>query len=71
MIKSGKQEDILTVREFEVLKLIAKGFRTKEISLILKISHYTVDTYRKSIPHKLNVKNCTEAVYQATKLQLI
>lgn len=71
MVKSEIQKDFLTIREFEILKLIAKGYTTKEISSMLKISHHTVETYRKSIQIKLNVKNCTEAVYKVTKLQLI
>jgi DNA-binding CsgD family transcriptional regulator len=71
MVKSEKQKNILTVREFEILKLIAKGYTTLEIAYMLLISHHTVESYRKSIQSKLNVKNCTEAVYKATKLGLI
>jgi two-component system, NarL family, response regulator NreC len=69
--ESEKPEDILTIREFEILKLIAKGFISKEISLMINLSYFTINTYRKSIQHKLNVKNCAEAVYKATKLKLI
>jgi len=71
MVEKKKQFDILTERECLVLKLIAKGYATKEISSMLNISHYTVDYYRKTIQRKLDVKNCTEAVYKATKLNLI
>jgi len=71
MVEKKKQSDILTKLEFLVLKLISKGYTTKEISSMLNISHYTIDTYRKNIQRKLDVKNCTEAVYKATKLNLI
>jgi DNA-binding CsgD family transcriptional regulator len=70
MVESKKELYDLTEREITVLKLISKGYTTKEISSMLNISHYTVDTYRKSIQNKLDVKNCTEAVYKATKLNL-
>jgi len=71
MVKNKKYAGILTKRESAVLKLIAKGYITKEIASMLNISHYTVDTYKKNIQRKLDVKNCTEAVYKATKFNLI
>ena len=44
MVESEQEMNILTIRELEVLKLIAKGYCTKEISVLLKISHFTVET---------------------------
>jgi DNA-binding CsgD family transcriptional regulator len=71
MVESIKQDVILTERELIVLKLIAEGYSTKRISSILKISFNTVETHRKNILIKLHVKNCTEAVYRVTKLDII
>lgn len=71
MVKSEQEKHILTARELEILRLIAKGYNSKEVALILNLSHFTINTYRKSIQHKLNVKNCAEAVYEASKLKLI
>ena len=50
-------EDKLTVREIEVLKLIGEGFSVKEISDKLNLSINTINTYRKRIMKKLNLKD--------------
>ncbi|MFN4111036.1 MAG: response regulator, partial [Ignavibacteria bacterium] len=42
----------LSDREFQVLKLVAKGLRTKEIANYLKISDKTVTTYRTRVLQK-------------------
>jgi len=47
----------LTDRETEVLKLISQEYSSPEIAQILNISQSTVDTYRKSLLKKTNVKN--------------
>lgn len=47
----------LTERELEVLKLIAKEYNTPEMAEQLLLSPSTIDTYRKSLLKKLNVKN--------------
>jgi DNA-binding NarL/FixJ family response regulator len=48
---------ILSKREKEILKLIAEGLTNLEISRQLFISIDTVDTHRKNLYTKLNVKN--------------
>ncbi len=48
---------VLSKREKEILKLIAEGFTNLEISKKLFISIDTVDTHRKNLHTKLNVKN--------------
>ncbi len=52
----------LTPREEEILKLLAKGYVTKEISDELGISYYTTQTHLKNIYEKLHVRSRTEAV---------
>lgn len=47
----------LTSREKEVLHLIAEEHTSKEIAGTLHISPYTVDTYRKTLIEKLQVKS--------------
>jgi len=51
----------ITLRECEVIDLISKGFRTKKISDLLSISHYTVKDHLKSIYARLHVTNRAEA----------
>lgn len=46
----------LTVREKEILKLVAKGFSSKDIAKQLFISYHTVITHRKNICNKLGIK---------------
>lgn len=48
---------ILTRREKEILALIADGLTNAEMSEKLFVSHWTVDSHRKSIMTKLNTKN--------------
>jgi DNA-binding NarL/FixJ family response regulator len=48
---------ILTRREKEILSLIADGLTNAEMSEKLFVSHWTVDSHRKSIMTKLNTKN--------------
>lgn len=52
----------LSDREFQVMKLIAKGLRTKEIANYLKISDKTVTTYRMRILDKLGLSSNSEIV---------
>lgn len=46
----------LTMREIEVLSLVARGFINKEIADKLHISLTTVITHRKNITEKLGIK---------------
>ena len=52
----------LTPREEEILQLLAKGLRSKEISRDLEISIETVNSHLKHIYEKLHVRTRTEAV---------
>lgn len=52
----------LSDREFQVLKLIAKGMRTKEIANYLKISEKTVTTYRMRVLQKLGLSSNSDLV---------
>jgi two-component system NarL family response regulator len=52
----------LTAREIEVLRLIARGLRNKEIAADLRISEETAQGHVKSIFSKLSVHDRTEAV---------
>lgn len=50
----------LTPREREILRLIAEGNTTKEISAILNLKFKTVDTHRQQIMKKLEIHNVVE-----------
>ncbi len=59
---SMKEDNPLTDREEEVLKLVAVGKTSKEISVELYLSPGTVRNYMSEIINKLEVKNRMEAV---------
>ena len=62
---------ILTARESEVLRLVAKGMRNKEIAAHLRISDETAQGHVKSILAKLRVQDRTEAVTVAIRRGII
>jgi len=68
---SALDKTTLSGREAEVLTLVAKGFRTPEISAVLGISAHTVSTHIKKIYRKLEVSSRGEAVYEASRRNLI
>ncbi|MBI5215546.1 MAG: response regulator transcription factor [Ignavibacteriae bacterium] len=59
---SSKETENLTSREHEILSLLAKGYRYKEIAEMLFISIETVRTHLRNIYEKLQVRSRTEAV---------
>jgi DNA-binding NarL/FixJ family response regulator len=61
----------LTERELEVLKLITKEYSTIEIADFLNLSVNTVETYRKSLLKKINVKNAVGLAMYAVKNNLL
>jgi DNA-binding NarL/FixJ family response regulator len=61
----------LTLRECEVLKLIAAGKTSREIAEELFISKNTVDTHRNKMLQKLNLSNSASLVTYACKSGLL
>jgi DNA-binding NarL/FixJ family response regulator len=63
--------DTLTAREVEVLHLLARGLRNKEIAGRLYVSERTVNFHLANIYQKLNVSGRTEALSKALEQGLI
>ena len=61
----------LTRREYQILKLIAQQYTTKEISGALHISESTVETHRKNLIKKVNVKNSVGLAIFAMKNEIV
>jgi DNA-binding CsgD family transcriptional regulator len=55
-LEDNVQDIVLSEREKEVVKLVAKGFINKEIADMLHLSIHTVITHRKNITTKLGIK---------------
>jgi DNA-binding NarL/FixJ family response regulator len=53
---------VLTLREREVLQLIAEGKSSRQIAEILCLSIKTVETHRQQIMHKLDLHNVADLV---------
>ena len=57
----------LTKREIELIHLLKAGLSTKEIAQNLFLSFFTIETHRKNIIRKLQVKNVAELISFANK----
>ncbi len=62
---------VITRREKEVLELIAEGMTNNEIAAKLFISTTTVDTHRKNLLAKFDVKNTASLIKIAVSKQII
>lgn len=61
----------LTARELEIIRLIADGKTNREIAALLFLSTTTVDTHRKNILAKLQLKNTAALVKYAVERGLL
>jgi len=61
----------LSMREVEVLKLLAQGYPDKQIAVMLVISRETVHKHLRNIYEKLAVHRRTEAIARARELDLL
>jgi DNA-binding NarL/FixJ family response regulator len=61
----------LTMREKEVVQLVVKGNTTQEIADILFLSVNTIETHRRNIYRKLEIKSLTELIAFANKYDLM
>ncbi len=60
----------LSTREIEVLNLLSRGKRNKEIAKDLSINEKTVSTYKTRLLKKLNVDNIADLIHQSRLLQI-
>ena len=63
--------DLLTLREREILQLIAEAKSNKEIASMLNLSLYTVETHRSNILEKLNLHSVPELILYAVRKGVI
>ncbi|MEE9350167.1 MAG: response regulator transcription factor [Flavobacteriaceae bacterium] len=62
-----QKKGVLSKREKEILELISRGKQSIEISELLFISKYTVDTHRKNMLKKLNLSTSTDLIQFAVE----
>ena len=63
--------DHFTLREIEILRLIAEGLTNREIAERICLSENTVKTYIQGLYQKLDARNRIEAVMRATRWGLL
>ena len=68
---TGANPQDLTVRELEILEMLAKGLQNKEIAVALSISTRTVKFHVSALLRKLDAGNRTEAVAVVAERGLI
>ncbi len=61
----------LSVRETEIVRLIAEGHTNNRIAEKLYLSEHTVNTHRKNIMRKLGLRNTAEIVLYAVKADFV
>ncbi|MCD6363152.1 MAG: response regulator transcription factor [Synergistetes bacterium] len=66
-LRKRNEEEELTAREIEVLKLLAEGYINKEVADILHISVNTVARHRQNIMRKLKLRNTAELTRYAIR----
>jgi DNA-binding NarL/FixJ family response regulator len=64
---SEQKTSLFSSKEFAIIRLICKGNSSQEIANELKHSVRTIDSYRKNILKKMNVKNVTGILKYAIK----
>ncbi len=66
---------ILSKREKEIVRLLCNNKTSEQIGQLLFISKHTVDTHRRKLLQKLNIKNTTEllfkSIYKGSELNFI
>ena len=69
--QTDRSHGLLSEREIEVLKCLARGQTTAQIAGSLFISDNTVKTHIRHILEKMEVNNRAEAVARAAQLELL
>jgi DNA-binding NarL/FixJ family response regulator len=70
-VRAPQSPEVLTERETEVLRLVAKGKANKEIARELKVSEHTVKSHVHSVLAKLGVLSRTQAAMYAARIGLV
>lgn len=69
--RRGAGKEILTIREREVVQLLAEGKSTKEVAVSLGLSVKTAETHRSNIMRKLDIHSISELVLYAVRNNIV
>jgi ATP/maltotriose-dependent transcriptional regulator MalT len=70
-IPGSAASDLLSARESEVLRHIARGLTNREVAEQLFVSENTIKTHLNNIYAKLGVRRRTEAIFKAKELKIL
>jgi len=65
--RGSRGPSLLTAREREIIRLVAEGKSTKEISTLLRVSAKTAETHRSNIMRKLKIHSVGELILYAIR----
>lgn len=71
VVCSSENDQILSMRQLEILNLMCQGLTNKQIAYHLEISPSTVDTYVRRLFEKLRVNSRVEVVALAFRKRLV
>ena len=70
-VENKIQSSLLSIREHEILELVAKGMSNREIANFLNLSRYTVECHIKYIYRKLAVSSRINAINTARSIGVL
>jgi DNA-binding NarL/FixJ family response regulator len=68
---AGREPEVLTARELQVVKLIAEAHTNRQIADVLSVSEKTVESHRANLLSKLGMRDRVELVRYAIRRGLI
>jgi two-component system, NarL family, invasion response regulator UvrY len=69
--RSQRADEVLSDREYQVLRLIASGLTVSQIASRLSLSVKTISTYRKRVLDKMHMKTTAELMHYAIQHGLV
>ncbi|PWS32078.1 response regulator transcription factor [Pedobacter paludis] len=70
-IFAGDSQNSISEREVEIVKLLSLGYNSKEIGEMLFISEHTVNTHRRNMVKRLDLKNSYQLIVWAFKKRVL
>lgn len=62
---------LITDREVEIVRLLSNGYNSKEIGDMLFISEHTVNTHRRNMVRKLDLRNSYQLIVWAFEQRIL
>ncbi len=70
-VSSQENCNSITEREIDIVRLLSQGYNSKEIGDMLFISEHTVNTHRRNMVRKLDLRNSYQLIVWAFKQRIL